>query len=415
MLPINQKWYQKLLLLSLVLGVMGAIMAFVYTFVTDAGIELFFGGVGTDWWSGRWWWIPLTAFGGFLVGQMKVSWKVPESVPGGVALIGKGWIEPSLTLKLLTIAVVSAIFGASLGPFFGLIVMGGGLGSWMASKLRNKSVDVRQAYMLTGTAGTAGASFSAPLFGAVMTSELSPTKKVNYTSAFIPQIIAAVIGGTLYFSITNSTLAGSFLLPPFEYNHSQLLLAVALGLVGSVVLFVFAAITKLVSKLVLQMSDLRVRGAVGGAAVGLIVVALPLTAGSGIGQLATVLETPADYSITFLLMVLIAKMFAVSISLESGFLGGNVFPIMFIGAVSGVIIHLLFPAIPLSLAVATMLAAVPGAYLNAPLTLILVAMGTVGLFATSAIPIAIAYAIAHLTTSALQSLLTPKPTTAANP
>lgn len=385
------------------LGVAGAFLAMGYTLISDTGINFFFGDTGTDWWTGKWWWIPLTAFGGFLVAQLRRGWEVPEKVPGGVGILSKGWINPSLVLKLVTIALVSTIFGAALGPSYGIILLGGGLGAWIVTKLKYKNEVIKQDYMLTGTAGALGGAFSAPIFAAIMTSEMSPTKKKNYVTAFIPQIIAAIIGGVIFFGITGAALFGSFTLPQFEYEVSQLFLAVIFGLVASIVLLVFVSISAVAKKAMSKVHNLAVRGAVGGAVVGLIIFALPLAAGSGVGQLTSVIDNPGAYGAVFLVMVLLAKMLAIAISLQSGFLGGNVFPIMFIGGITGVIVNAIFPEIPLSLAVASMLAAVPGAYLKAPLTLMLISVGTVGLLFNSAIPIAISIAVAYITTNAIKS------------
>jgi H+/Cl- antiporter ClcA len=102
--------------------------------------------------------------------------------------------------------------------------------------------------------------------------------------------------------------------------------------------------------------------------------------------------------------VLVAKILAVSLSLSSGFLGGNVFPMIFIGGTAGVLVHLLIPDIPLSLSVAAMMAAVPGAFLNAPLSLTLIAAATVGLDALAVIPVTVAVVTAYLFLSVVRYL-----------
>ncbi len=73
------------------------------------------------------------------------------------------------------------------------------------------------------------------------------------------------------------------------------------------------------------------RGAVGGALVGLIVFALPLTIGAGNDQPTTVIDESASISIWLLVAVLVGKMLAVAISLAAGFIGGNVLPMLFVG------------------------------------------------------------------------------------
>jgi len=85
-------------------------------------------------------------------------------------------------------------------------------------------------------------------------------------------------------------------------------------------------------------------------------------------------------------------------------LGGNVFPMIFIGGTAGVLVHLLIPDIPLSLSVAAMMAAVPGAFLNAPLSLTLIAAATVGLDALAVIPVTVAVVTAYLFFSVVRYL-----------
>ena len=83
-------------------------------------------------------------------------------------------------------------------------------------------------------------------------------------------------------------------------------------------------------------------------------------------------------------------------SQEAGFLGGPVFPILFIGGTAGVVVHLIFPDIPAALSVAAMMAAVPGATIAAPVSFILLGAGTVALGIEGLPPIGIAVITAHL-------------------
>ena len=146
-------------------------------------------------------------------------------------------------------------------------------------------------------------------------------------------------------------------------------------------------------------------GAVGGALVGLLAFALPLTATSGSSQLTTELEISATLGTAFLVAILIAKMFAIALSQSSGFLGGVVFPIIFIGGTAGVLVNSIFPSIPIALSVGALLAAVPGAFLGAPVSLILIAAGTVGLGAAALVPICIAVVTSYLTLALVRNYI----------
>jgi len=49
--------------------------------------------------------------------------------------------------------------------------------------------------------------------------------------------------------------------------------------------------------------------------------------------------------------VLVGKMVAITLSQEAGFLGGTVFPILFIGGTAGIVVHGVLTDIPIALAV----------------------------------------------------------------
>jgi H+/Cl- antiporter ClcA len=96
-------------------------------------------------------------------------------------------------------------------------------------------------------------------------------------------------------------------------------------------------------------------------------------------------------------------MIAIALSQSSGFLGGVVFPMIFIGGTAGLLVHSIFPDIPVALSVGAMMAAVPGAFLSAPLSLLMITAGTVGIGPEALIPIAIAVVTAHITIALIRA------------
>ena len=61
-----------------------------------------------------------------------------------------------------------------------------------------------------------------------------------------------------------------------------------------------------------------------------------------------------------LVALVIAKMLTFAVSQASGFVGGPIFPALFIGGTAGVLVHQVIPGVPLGLAFTCLLAAVPG-------------------------------------------------------
>jgi H+/Cl- antiporter ClcA len=340
-----------------------------------------------------------------MVAVLRKIWKIQPEVPGATEIAQQAWIDTKTAPYWVAVSIVSLITGASLGPSFGLVVMAGGFGSWLVTRLKIPDEEAKQEYTLTGMASGLGGAFAAPLFATVLATELSPTSKRNYLAAFIPELFGATVGFIIFFGVTGSAILGSYPLPPFEFRYFHLLIGALLGVFSALVMIVFALINRVTSATFERISNPLVRGSIGGAFVGLIAWALPLTATGGSTQLATELQISAALGAVFIAAVLIAKMFAVALSQTSGFLGGMVFPMIFIGGTSGLLVHTIFPEIPIALAVGAMLAAVPGSYLTAPVAMILIALGTIGISLESVIPIGIAVVTAHITVSLFQTFV----------
>jgi H+/Cl- antiporter ClcA len=404
MVPFEKPWYQKLLMLAPVIGVAGGVLAVIFMGITGTATAFLFGNTDTGWWAGRWWWIPLTALGGLVVALLRQTWKISRHVPGAVALAQQAWVDPSQAFYWVAISTVSLVMGASLGPSFGLVVLGGGFGSWLVTRLGKQydEEEARQGFALTGMAGGMGGGYSAPLFATVLASELSPTSKSNYVAAFIPELFAATLGFVIYYGVTGSSMLGSYRLPEYQLQVIDLIAGALLGILAVFVLLLHTFIGKLVSAAVALIANPYVLGAGGGALVGLIAFALPLTATAGSKQLGIELEISESMGVGLIAAILIGKMIAISVSQSSGFLGGIVFPAIFLGGTAGLLVHSLFPSIPIALCVGGMLAAVPGAFLNAPLALIIIAAGTIRLQPEALVPIGIAVVIAHMLMSYLR-------------
>lgn len=170
-------------------------------------------------------------------------------------------------------------------------------------------------------------------------------------------------------------------------------------------LILHTLISKLVAEAAARIANPYVLGAVGGALVGLIAFALPLTATAGSSQLGVELEISETMGAGLIAAILIGKMIAISVSQSGGFLGGIVFPAIFLGGTAGLLVHSIFPAIPIALCVGAMLAAVPGAFLRAPLPLIIIAAGTVRLEPEALVPIGIAVVIAYMLMSFMRKFV----------
>ena len=402
MLPIADQWYRRLLALALALGVAGGLFALAYSGLTTAGITFFFGEPTSELFGGQWWWIPLVAVGALIVVAMRERTGLSGNVPGGIALVRVGWVDPSTALPVIAVSVVSLIFGASLGPSLGIIVFGGGLGAWLVSRRPEADEAERQENSLAGMAGGLGAVFSGPLFASVMDTELSPRPKRDYVSSFVPRFLSSVVGYIVFFGVTSQVMLGSYAIPDYTFEWVHILYAPLLGLLAAATLVVFTLIDKVIGRVAGYIANPYLSAVALGALIGLIAFAVPLAASGGSSQLVYLSENLESFKVGLLIVALLAKMAAVSLSNRAGFLGGQVFPMLFIGGTVGALISAVVPAIPASLAVGLMIAAVPGAIIGAPVTFIILGVGTVGLGISSVAPMGIAIITAQLAVSALR-------------
>ena len=109
------------------------------------------------------------------------------------------------------------------------------------------------------------------------------------------------------------------------------------------------------------------RGLLGGLAMGIIGALLPLTLFSGESGTADLIAHAAEIGVLMLIVLAIAKLFATSLLLATGWKGGYIFPIMFASVALGLGANLLFPGIPVAVAVAATMAGAMVASLKAPL------------------------------------------------
>jgi len=402
MIPIAETWYRRLLGAALLLGAAAGVLALVFSGVTGAGIGRIFGPASSEPFSGEWWWIPLVSIGAVVVMVLRARAGQAGEVPGTIADAKRGWVDPRSAPVLVAISAISLIVGASLGPAFGVGVAGGGFAAWFVSRRKDAEESERQMYALSGMAGGLGAVFSAPLFASVMASELSPTPKRDYVAAFIPQYIAATVGYLVFFGVTGKVMMDAFEVPSFTFEWWHLIVAVGLGLLATATVTTYVVLGRVVQRVGRLIANPYAKALIFGALIGSIAFALPLTATGGTSQLAFETDNVGTLAAGLLLAVLLAKMVAVHLSLEAGFLGGTVFPMLFIGGTAGVLVHTILPGVPAALAVAAMIAAVPGAVIGAPVSFVLIGVVSVGIGVESLAPIGIAVITAHVSAAALQ-------------
>ena len=105
--------------------------------------------------------------------------------------------------------------------------------------------------------------------------------------------------------------------------------------------------------------------------IGLIGSFLPLTLYSGQNQLLQIIHNPAAFGIGILLLMMLAKIVLTCTSLATGFEGGPIFPLLFIGGTLGLALSEILTFIPQGVGVTAGMAGVACAAFPLPLTIAL--------------------------------------------
>ena len=97
--------------------------------------------------------------------------------------------------------------------------------------------------------------------------------------------------------------------------------------------------------------------------------------------------------------VVFAKILVFALCEATGFIGGPILVMLFIGGTAGTATHLLIPGLPEGLAFATMFAAILGALVAAPFSLVVMAAITTQIGTLQLAPVAVAVLTAYLAVS----------------
>jgi chloride channel protein, CIC family len=399
-----QRRFWHLLGYAAIVGVFGAIAGLLFLGVTGLG-ESWYGDTGSGWFEGHPWWIAVAAGAGLVVGLLRTVLKMPWSLPGLIEDLEAQHVDTKWVPAVVAVSTASLLGGASLGPESALGSMGGGAGELVA---RRGSFDgeTTKAATLSGMSGAFGGLFSSPVLSVILVLEVGKPNRGISGKAFFASVVSSSFAFGVYFTIAGSVFLGIYELPPYTYEDWHLLAGVALGLIAAVVVVLTMVCVRAAVRLFARIAipDL-LKPLIGGVAFGLVGFALPLTNFTGSEQLATALGDVGTLGIGLIVAVLIGKMIAFGISSASGFIGGPIFPILFVGGMTGILVNAVFPDIPLGLAFSCLLAAVPGAIVTAPFSMVLLAALLTQVGALETAPIMIAVGTAWIAVAGIKYLM----------
>lgn len=388
---------------GILLGFLSALGAYIFVAIMDFGINLLWPEPpDAAFLSGSWQIVAIMTGGGFLVGLLNqfTNAKDIDLFPGLV----RGNIDTKPLPAALAVSMITLVSGFSLGPEVPAGMIAAGLSTWV-SKWRKLSEEVRKSNIVSSVVAAYSGVFTSPLAILMIPLELPHVQSLAYYSSLIIVAAAAVIGFVVFFIGEGFAFSGMLRLldlPTYYLQIWHIVVAVLLGVIGAALVLIYGLLTKLLKRLVEPLRRMPVlRSTLGGLLLGLLAWALPLTLFLGSEGLVVVTENAAELGVTLLIIYIFAKMLATAGALSTGFIGGPIFPMMFIGGTAGTVVNLLFPQIPLALSVGCMMAAVPAASLPIPITLGMLTVLIVGLSITDAIPVFVAAMVGFLVVQGL--------------
>lgn len=369
--------YHQMILCSAVIGIAGGLVATVYYYVLEACqhlvwhtvpdfLEPYFLSVLPAW---NYVWIATTV-GGFLVGLTLVLMGLPGEVAFVVDKVhSPGKIDVRQTPAMIVASLVSITAGGSAGPEAPLVQVNGSFGSWLGEKL-NLTITTSRVLTLCGMSAALGAFFGAPLGGAIFALELPHRRGLEYYEAIIPSVLSAILSFFVFRFNTGLTIGGLYHFTAIpQLSLLNLVEGAFLGLVGALTALLFVLIFRGIGHLSEYIAHRKIfLATLGGLSIGLIALTFPQTLFFGEKEINTIVETGATLGITMLLSIALAKMLAISCTLHSGFRGGFIFPLFYIGAAVGLAISLGIPQIHPTVGMLCMMAAVNVAITKTPVS-----------------------------------------------
>jgi H+/Cl- antiporter ClcA len=400
----QQREFWVLMGCAVALGVFGAAAGLAFIGVITAGGK-WYDDSDPGWFGGHWWWVAVAAAAGVVVGLLRRLTHLPQKIPGLFADLQTEHVDPGPVPGIVAVSTVSLIGGASLGPEKALGAMGGGVGSWLAER-RALGKEDSKVNTLAGFAGAYGGLFSSTVIVVMLILEVARPGGQRLAKALAAEIVASSVSFGIYFAIAGSVFLDAYEVPAYKFEDWQLLAGVLLGLFAALLVTVLAGFMMGAARLFGRLKAPAIaKSTLGGVVFGIVGVALPLTMFSGSDQLKTVVKDPGALGLGLLAAILIAKMVTFAVSQGSGFVGGPIFPSLFVGGTAGALVHQVIPGVPLGLAFTCLLAAVPGALAPAPFSMVLMAAFLTQVGALQTAPILIAVVTAFLTMEAVQYLL----------
>ncbi|MFN2152926.1 MAG: chloride channel protein, partial [Anaerolineales bacterium] len=406
------KKQQRLLIDSILLGIVGGLSAQLFTWLLHIFNQIFMvklagyvppglpeeGGVliqsiGTH----GLWLIPVaTTLGGLLSGILVYS-LAPEAEGHGTDTAVKayhregGFIRARVPFLKMLASAITIGSGGSAGREGPTALISGGIGS-LYGTLTKRTEDDRRVLLLIGMASGLSAIFRSPIGTAFFAVEVLYSSMefdawvLLYT--MLGSIVAYTINGLFVGWQPLFSVPASIPQPDFLGYLWYAALGIVAGLVGALLPEIFYRVRDLFQGISIPP---HVKPAIGGLGVGLLALVLPQILGGGYGWIQEAIDGELAFSLMAILIL--AKTIALALTISSGGSGGVFAPGLFVGAMLGGTLAKIFHQPDAAFVIVGMAAVFAGAARVPIATLLMVTEMTGGfeLLVPAALAIMVAY------------------------
>lgn len=354
---------QPIFMLWALLGIISGIIAGIYWLILDFiihQVSIF----------DNWTVIPLMSFAGLMAGL--IIHFIGD--PGEIHLIvnnirfNKGKLDPKQNPSMILSSLFCVAAGGSLGPEAPLVQVTGSTGSWLGKKFKLSGEKLRS-MTIAGMASGFTALFGAPLGGSLFALEiLHHRHAVEYYRAIIPALVSSSFSFIIFALIIHLGLGATWIIETYEYSGvTDFMNVILYALIATIFGWIFIHTVNLFKKLFQKINvPIYIKTTIGGILLGIIGFYFPLTRYFGHYEINTLLG--ADFTLWWLIALLIFKILAIAITVTSGWRGGFIIPLFFCGATLGLILNSIFPQIDLSLAIVSCMAAINACVTRTPMS-----------------------------------------------
>lgn len=340
-LTLNPFVFSKSFFMWIALGIIGGIVAGLYWIVIDHLMEL------TKMFTAGWQVISIMGAGGFIIGLIIHYRGDPgelDIVVNNVRFDG-GRLDRRHNASMIATSALGIGVGSSAGPEAPMVQVIGSIGSWFAEKLKLKGGEKRS-MSIAGMAVGFSTMFGSVIGGSVFALEIMHHKNVTqYYRSLIPAFVTAGTGFLIFQLITQMGIVPVWGLPfDFEIGtpSHDILWGVGYGiagtLIGWLIVWTFRSLKKVFKKFTLPY---YFQTTLSGLILGVLAWKFPITRYFSHYEVIQLLH--GDWTLGLLCALLFIKIFSMALTVTSGWRGGFIVPIFFIGATLGMIVFQVIP------------------------------------------------------------------------